>query len=124
MDKPNVIREKSYAFSLLIIKLYWTMQKDLREFVLSKQVLRSGTSIGANVEEALQARSKKDFVAKLSISLQEAHETRYWLRLMCDSVLPLTEEIRLHIRTLLKDIEEIIAILTSIIRSSKSSLDE
>ena len=80
----SIIAGKAYTFALGIIKLY----KDLierREFVLSKQILRSGTSIGANVNEAISAQSKRDFVHKLSISLKEARETIYWLRLLKDS---------------------------------------
>ena len=124
MEKRNIVQEKSYAFALLIVEFCWKMQKELKEFVLSRQLLKSGTSIGANIEEALQARSKKDFIAKLSISLQEAHETRYWLRLLRDSVLPLEEMMKQTLQRLLRDVEEIIALLTSIIKSSKDTLEE
>ena len=80
-EKENLIQEKSFNFALETIKLY----KELcfqREFVISKQLLRSGTSIGANVEEAIAAQSKKDFIHKMSIASKEAHETRYWLKLL------------------------------------------
>ena len=80
----SIIAGKAYAFALGIIKLYKSLIKR-REFVLSKQILRSGTSIGANVNEAISAQSKRDFVHKLSISLKEARETIYWLRLLKDS---------------------------------------
>ena len=83
-EKENIIVQMSYALALEIIKLY----KELigkKEFVLSKQILRSGTSIGANVHEALSSESKKDFVHKLGISLKETRETSYWLRLLNDS---------------------------------------
>ena len=124
MEKRNVVQEKSYSFALIVVSLYWRMQKELKEFVISKQLLRSGTSIGANIEEALQGRSKKDFIAKLSISLQEAHETRFWLRLIRDSVIPLDDEMQKILQKLLQNIEEIIAILTSIIKSTKDNLVE
>ena len=80
----SIIAGKAYAFALGIIKLYKSLI-ERREFVLSKQILRSGTSIGANVNEAISAQSKRDFVHKLSISLKEARETIYWLRLLKDS---------------------------------------
>jgi four helix bundle protein len=79
--KENIILKKSFDFALDIIKLYMEM-KSQHEYVLSQQILRSGTSIGANVEEATTAYSKKDFAAKMSISSKEARETRYWLRLI------------------------------------------
>jgi four helix bundle protein len=81
MEKENVILTKSFDFALRIIDLYKLMN-DQNEYVLSKQLLRSGTSIGANVEEATAAISKKDFAHKMSISSKEARETRYWLRLI------------------------------------------
>jgi four helix bundle protein len=78
----NPIKEKSFRFAVRIIRLYKFLTDEKREFVLSRQVLRSGTSIGANVKEALQAESKADFIHKLSISLKEASETEYWLQLL------------------------------------------
>ena len=83
--RKNVLQEKSYDFALRIINLYRFLVKDKEESVLSKQVLRSGTSIGANVEEAIGAISEKDFTAKVSIAQKEARETHYWLRLLRDS---------------------------------------
>lgn len=83
--KESAIKVKSYQFSLRIIKLYKHLVDDKREFVLSKQILRCGTSIGANVEEASGAQSKKDFIAKFHISRKEAKEVHYWLRLIKDS---------------------------------------
>ena len=115
-DKRNLIREKTYKFSLQIIALYKQL-KDQNEYVLSKQILRSGTSIGANTEEATAAQSRKDFISKMSIASKEARETNYWLRLLRDS-------------KLLKDVdydeiltksEEIIRILTSIVKSSQKT---
>lgn len=81
----SVLRTKTYDFAIRTVKLSRYLADDCREFVLSKQVLRSGTSIGANVEEANQGQSRKDFIHKLSIALKEATETNYWLRLLRDS---------------------------------------
>ena len=78
----NVIEDKSFHFAIRIVNLYKYLCRAEREYVLSKQVLRSGTSIGANVAEAQQAQSRADFVAKLSIALKETSETKYWLRLL------------------------------------------
>jgi len=88
-EKPNLIKDKSYQFALRIIFLYRQMQGE-NEYVLSKQLLRAGTSIGANVEEASAAQSRKDFAAKMAISSKEARETHYWLRLIRDSQLYMT----------------------------------
>ena len=84
IKEENLIREKSYKFALEMVKLYnFLLMKN--EYVLSKQILKSGTSIGANVEESQAAQSKKDFISKLSIANKEARETLYWLRLLKDS---------------------------------------
>ena len=80
--KENIIQQKSFQFAVRIINLYKYLTNDKKEFVLSKQILRSGTSIGANINEALAAESKKDFVHKLSIAVKEARETYYWLNLL------------------------------------------
>ncbi len=85
MKNENPVRDKSYTFALKIVELYRTLSEGKREFVLSKQVLRSGTSIGANIEEALGGQSEKDFQSKLLIAYKEARETHYWLRLLHDS---------------------------------------
>ena len=82
--KQSLIKEKSYSFALQIIRLYKSLLKQ-NEFVLSKQLLRSGTSIGANVEEALAGQSRADFLSKMSIASKEARETHYWLRLIRDN---------------------------------------
>ena len=84
MKKDNLIQDKSYAFALAIIELFKDL-KSQREFIISKQVLRSGTAIGALVEEAIGAESAKDFIHKLAIAYKEARETKYWLRLLKDS---------------------------------------
>lgn len=83
--KQNILKDQSYSFALRVVKMCQLLSVEQREYVLSKQVLRSGTSIGANIEEAYQAESKTDFIHKLSISNKEAFETHYWLRLLRDS---------------------------------------
>lgn len=85
ISKPNVLKDKSYPFALSIVKVSRRIQEIQKEFVLTKQLLRSGTSIGALVEEANQAESKQDFIHKLSIANKEANETQYWIRLLTDS---------------------------------------
>ena len=111
----NVLLEKSYAFALRIIKLYQYLCNEKKEYVLSKQILRSGTSIGANVEEAIGGQSEKDFKAKLSIAYKEARETHYWLRLIRDSEI-LSEK---EVESLITDCDEILKISGSIIKTMK-----
>ncbi|NBU82544.1 MAG: four helix bundle protein, partial [Flavobacteriaceae bacterium] len=84
MEKKNVIKEKSFAFAIEIVSLYKILA-ERKEFVLSKQLLRSGTSIGANVRESEHAQSKADFIHKLSIALKEANETEYWIDLLFET---------------------------------------
>ena len=110
----SIIAEKSYVFALLIISVYKELKSE-NEFVLSKQILRSGTSIGANVNEAISVISKKDFVFKLGISLKEARETKYWLNLLKDSDFISQETFNKSNR----DCEELIKILSSIILTTK-----
>ena len=117
MAKENPIKEKSYNFALRIIKLYKYLSQEKQEFVLSKQILRSGTAIGALVEEALQGESKADFIHKLSISLKEANETHYWLRLLRDT--GYVEENAAG--SIINNVEELIKILTKIIKTTKSN---
>ena len=83
--KKNIVKEKSYAFALRIVQMYKVLSLERKEFVLSQQILRSGTSIGANVEEADAAISRAEFSLKISIAHKEARETCYWLRLLLDS---------------------------------------
>ena len=113
--KKNVIKEKSFEFALNIVQLNQFLISEKREYVLSKQVLRSGTSIGALVRESEQAESKKDFIHKLSISLKEANETDYWLEILFQSNF-IEEEIYLKLKN---SILEILRILTSIIKTIK-----
>lgn len=111
----SIIANKAYSFALEIIGLYKKLVSDKKEFVLSKQILRSGTSIGANVNEALSAQSKRDFVHKLSISLKETRETNYWLNLLKDSEY-ITEAL---FNSLSEKCSEINKILSSIILTTK-----
>jgi len=112
--KDNIIIQKSYSFALKIINLYKELSEK-KEYILSKQLLRCGTSIGANIHEAVASESKKDFIHKLGISVKEARETSYWLRLLKDSNY-LSE---LAFITLNNDLDEIIRILNSIILTTK-----
>ena len=114
MKRQNIIQDKSFDFALKIIELYKNLISE-KEYILSKQLLKSGTSIGANVEEALAGISKKDFIAKMAISSKEARETRYWLRLYQASKL-----VDLDYSGHLKEIEKIINILTAIVKSSQT----
>jgi four helix bundle protein len=114
--KANVVLEKSYQFALEIVALCKQLQ-ELKEFVISKQLLKSGTSIGANVEEAVGGHSKKDFVAKMIIALKEARESNYWLRLLRDSGLSPGDTTG----ALLLQSEEMIKLLTAIIKTSRST---
>ena len=107
--KKNLIADKTFDFALQIIDLTFKL-KEQKEFIISTQLLKSGTSIGANVEESIAAQSTRDFIAKLSISAKEARETRYWLRLLQKSNLT-SLDVEYH----LDEIEQIIKILTKII---------
>ncbi len=111
----NMIRQKSFAFALEIIHLYRDLVEQ-REYVLSKQLLRSGTSVGANVEEASAGQSRKDFLAKMSIALKEARETRYWLRLLRESQLT-----NVDVTEILVQATELERILTSIVKTTGES---
>ncbi len=116
MKEDNVLRDKSYAFALRIVKTSRYLADDKHEYTLSKQLLRSGTSIGANVEEALGGQSEKDFASKLAIAYKEARETHYWIRLLRDSgYLAMTQA-----DLLLTDTDELLRILGSILKTLKS----
>ena len=113
-EKDNIILKKSYAFALDVIKLFKELVEQ-KEYILSKQLLRCGTSIGANVHEGVASESKKDFIHKLSIALKEANETSYWLNLLKDSKCISLESFRLMIG----NCDELIKILNSIIMTTK-----
>ena len=111
----NLIEQKSFDFAVRIVKLYKHLCESKNEYVLSKQILRCGTSIGANICEAQQAQSKLDFISKLSIALKESSECEYWVKLLYATDY-LTEK---EYKSLLNDCVEIERILTSIIKTSK-----
>ena len=109
----NLVQEKSFEFAVSIIK-YYKQLKTQNEFAIANQLLRSGTSIGANVEEALGGSSKKDFINKMTISLKEARESKYWLRLIIES------NIDKNVTHLLSDANSLVNILSKIVKTSKS----
>ncbi|MDQ3022720.1 MAG: four helix bundle protein [Bacteroidota bacterium] len=118
MERENVIKEKSYKFALRIVNLYKYLIENKREFVLSKQILRSGTSIGANIEEGIGSQSKKDFINKFCIAHKEARETHYWIRLLRDS-----DFLENHLsESLINDCDEILKITGKIISTSRKSI--
>ncbi len=114
MKKENIIIEKTFDFALEIIKIYKFLRFQQKEYVMSKQLLKSGTSIGANAVEADSAQSHKDFIAKMSISLKEANETRYWIRLLLYSDY-------LDQQDILNKSEEIIRIITKILITARKN---
>lgn len=116
MKTENKILELTFDFSLQVILLYKNLIQQ-NEYVISKQLLRSSTSIGANVEEANAAQTKKDFIMKMSIASKEARETKYWLRLLDKSQI-----MKYDYGDYLKNIEHIINILTKIVKTSQESL--
>ena len=117
MKSENKILELSFDFAISVIDLYKKLV-ERKEFILSKQLLRSGTSIGANVEEAIAAQSRKDFV-KMSIASKEARETRYWLRLLSKSKI-----VDLDYQPYLESVEQVINILTKIVKTTAQSSAE
>ena len=115
MNESNLIVGKSMDFAVRIVNLYKYLTKEKSEYILSKQLLRSGTSIGANVNEAVRAQSTADFIAKMYIALKESGETEYWLKL-----LEKTDYLsKFQAESILKDCEELIKILVSIIKTTK-----
>ncbi len=115
MSTNSIAKQKSMDFSIRVVRMYQYLQEEQREFVMSKQVLRSGTSIGANIVEALYGSSRKDFVAKLQIAQKEAAETLYWLELLnqCEY---LSDQLY---RSLYADCNEILSIIAATIKSAK-----
>ena len=114
MDK-NIIESKSFEFAIRIVNLYKYLNEHKKEYILSKQILRSGTSIGANIAEAQQAQSKADFISKISIALKETTETKYWLRLL-QATEYLTEN---ETKSIMDDCIEIEKILVTILKTAK-----
>lgn len=119
MLQQNVVLDKSFQFSIRIVKLYKYLVKKHKEFVLSKQLLRSGTSIGANVNEAQAAQSKADFIAKMSIASKEARETQYWINLLIQTEYLNSKE--LYVETLQMESNELAKLLTAIVKTSQTN---
>ncbi|MDR1729420.1 MAG: four helix bundle protein [Prevotellaceae bacterium] len=116
--RENVVKDKSFEFAVRAVNLYKYLVDNKKEFILSKQLLKSGTSAGANIEEGAAGQSKKDFISKLSVSLKEAKETHYWLRLLhrCEYL------DKKMFDSIIKDCDEIIVILTSILKTSRKNV--
>ena len=118
MKRENVVMNKSYAFALRIVKLYKYLVYEKKEYVLSKQLLRSGTSIGALIKEGEHAQSKADFLNKMNVALKEANETQYWIELLRDSdYLSYEESLSIYDNS-----DELIRLLASIVKSTKLAL--
>ena len=115
--RENIVMTKSYTFALRVIALYKFLVADKKEFVLSKQLLRSGTAIGALIKEGEHAQSKADFINKMNIALKEANETTYWLQLLKDSDF-LTQK---EFDSIFPQSEELLKLLVSIVKTSKSN---
>ena len=113
----SIVHEKAVAFALQIIEVY-KICREQKEYVLSKQLLKSGTSIGANISEALAGQSKRDFMAKMSISSKEARETRYWLVLMQESQI-----VKRDFSKEMEECEELVRLLTAIVKTTQAELN-
>jgi len=119
MNKENIIQEKSFAFAIRIVNLYKYICDEKKEYVLSKQILRSGTSIGANIEEGLGGQSNKDFISKLSVAYKETRETIYWLKLLTKTDFLSKEQAD----SILEDAEELCKIIAKILLTMKGKLN-
>ena len=119
MKEKNPIVEKSKAFAVRVIRLYQHLASEKKEFVLSKQVLRSGTSIGANVREAVRAQSKADFISKMQIALKEASETEYWIELLRETDY-LSDAAGI---SLTEDCQELLKMITAIIKTAREQIE-
>jgi len=119
MDKPNVIKDKSFDFAADMV-LFCGLLKDMKQYELSRQVIRSGTSIGANVEEALESFTRKDFAYRMSVASREARETVFWLRVIKEAKLLPPE----NVSVMLTKAAELKKILISIVKTTQESLDK
>jgi len=117
--KDNIILEKSSDFAVRVIKLYKHLCDDQKEYVLSKQLLRAGTSIGANINEAQAGQSKADFIAKMAIASKEARESKYWINLLIKT--DYLDQNDKHVQTLVSEIDEIVRLLTSIVKTGQQN---
>jgi four helix bundle protein len=113
------LKDKSFAFAIRIVNLYKYLCSDKKEYILSKQLLRSGTAIGALVREAEQSESKPDFIHKLAIALKEANETEYWILLLCETDY-LTPK---QCESILDDLKELLKLLTASIKTTKQNIN-
>jgi len=118
LRKKNILKEKTFAFAVRIIKLYKYLKSNHNEYILSKQIIRSGTSIGALIRESENAESKKDFIHKLNISLKETDETQYWLELLYETEF-ITKKMFDSINS---DVEELIKMLVASVKTTKMNL--
>ncbi len=116
----NLIKDKSKAFAIRVVRLYQYLTESKREFILSKQLLRSGTSVGANVREGINAQSKKDFISKMNIALKEAAESEYWLELLHETDYINADEFK----SIYADAGELNRLLISIVRTVESNLKQ
>ena len=119
MTRNNILADKSVDFAIRMARCYKYLLDDKHEFIMSKQLFRSGTSIGANIHEAIQAQSKADFISKLGISLKEASETSFWLVVLHKSA-TMDDNIYLSLK---KDVDEIIKLLISTIKTTKNNIN-
>jgi four helix bundle protein len=117
MKENNVVRDKAFGFAVRVVKLSKYLREEKSEFILSKQILKSGTSIGANLAEAEGGQSKADFIAKCQISYKEANETKYWLRLL-EATAYIDQKLAL---SLLNDCQELIRIMQAILKTAKDN---
>lgn len=117
--ESNNVQDKAFDFAVRVVRLYQYLVKEHKEFVLSKQLVRCGTSIGANINEAQAGQSKADFIAKMSIASKESREAKYWLELLC--ITGYLDNTQPHVTSLLNQNEELIKILTSIVKTSQAN---
>jgi len=117
VQKDNILYDKSYAFSIRVVKLTQYLSNEKKEYILSKQIIRSGTAIGALVSESKFAQSTADFMNKLMIALKEANETQYWINLLYDTSY-ISEKM---FNSLLKDVKELVSLLVSITKTIKNN---
>ena len=118
-SNKSIVESKSFNFAIRIVNLYKYLTDDKKEYVLSKQILKSGTSIGANISEALQGQSRKDFLMKMNIALKECSETKYWLRLL--SATNYIDDNQAN--SIMKDCTELEKMLTSIVKTTSTTIE-
>ncbi len=118
-DNKSIVESKSFDFAIRIVNLYKFLTADKKEFVLSKQILKSGTSIGANISEAQQGQSRKDFLMKMNIALKECSETKYWLKLL-DATNYIDDD---QTNSIMKDCIELERMLTSIVKTTSATME-